>query len=189
MDPTPWGTSTGKCRYKPALNVLKSLGFPISDKAIVEGFRQVDWPGRMQILSDDPLLVVDGAHNPYSIAKLRQAILKQFPDSRIRLVFGANTGKNLDAMIGELAPIASAVTVCTSRTPHATSTKLLSELFQRYKINSVEIGNVGMAVRSAIKETLPNELILVTGSLFVVAEAIEEVKGLTPELYPWLQPS
>jgi len=61
-----------------ALEVLIEKGFHISADNIIEGLAKVNWPGRLQVLSRHPLLVVDGAHNPYSAGKLRDAIRQYF---------------------------------------------------------------------------------------------------------------
>lgn len=88
-----------------ALEVLADKGFHVSRDSITDGLAQVCWPGRLQILSRHPLVVVDGAHNPYSAGKLRQALEQYFDFERAILIFGASADKDVAGIIAELVPL------------------------------------------------------------------------------------
>lgn len=74
-----------------ALEVLAGKGFKISRDSIINGLAEVSWPGRFQILSHRPLLVVDGAHNPASARKLKQSLVQYFAFDRAILVIGVSS--------------------------------------------------------------------------------------------------
>lgn len=87
------------------LEVLKERGFGISEQAMVEGFKRVHWPCRMEVLKRSPLVVCDGAHNPYSAARLRDSLPSYFDYRRVVLVVGVSQDKNLEGIVGELAAL------------------------------------------------------------------------------------
>jgi dihydrofolate synthase/folylpolyglutamate synthase len=85
--------------------LLPGLGIHISEEAIAQGLRQVRWPGRLEVLSRAPFLVVDGAHNADSAHKLAVALRKYFQYERLFLIFGASLEKDMDGMLRELLPL------------------------------------------------------------------------------------
>ena len=84
------------------LEVLKEKGFDISGQAMDAGFRQVCWPCRMEVLRKSPLVVCDGAHNPYSAARLRDSLPAYFSYRRLVLIVGVSQDKNLEGIVKEL---------------------------------------------------------------------------------------
>ena len=68
--------------------VLKDTGFKISDEALVEGFKNVRWPGRFELLRTNPDVIVDCAHNGASAQALAQTLVEEYPDRRVILVMG-----------------------------------------------------------------------------------------------------
>ncbi len=170
-----------------ALEALTERGFSISREAITDGLARVSWPGRFQILSRRPLVVVDGAHNPDSARTLRQSLEQYFGLSARRtkgvvsgawqdfdrtiLVMGASFDKDVAGVISELSPLFDEVIVTSSRHPRAMATATLRAEFARQGIEA----RIGDDVPTALSLALTGDrvLVCVTGSLFVVAEAME----------------
>ncbi len=171
-----------------ALHLLTDMGFTISDEALSKGFRSVRWPGRLEVLSRKPLVVTDGAHNPYSAGKLREALHQYFSFERVIYVVGLSADKNASGIIQELAPGASMAVVTRSRHPRAMPPDLLAEGFRSVGVEAVPVEGVKEALHYAMRQARPRDLIVATGSLFVAAEAREAMLGIPPELYPSLQP-
>ncbi|MSQ21768.1 MAG: bifunctional folylpolyglutamate synthase/dihydrofolate synthase [Dehalococcoidia bacterium] len=171
-----------------ALHVLDGLGFPISDKAMSQGFRSVWWPARLEVLSRKPLVVADGAHNPYSAGKLREALRQYFSFERLIYVVGLSADKNAHGIIQELAPGAHLVVATRSRHPRAVPPDLLADGFCTAGVEAVPVDGVKAALDYALSRTKASDLVVATGSLFVAAEAREAILGVPPELYPSLQP-
>ncbi len=181
-----------------ALEVLIEQGMEISRRAIDQGFTRVQWPCRMEVLSRSPLLVCDGAHNPYSVSRLMDSLPRYFHYDRLALIFGVSQDKNLEGIVEELGSFLGSeqrkplVIATRSRHPRASAAETLARAFRIHDIDAVEVGNVGKALEVAVETTRepdPDDaetLILVTGSLFVAAEAREAVHGIEPELYPEL---
>lgn len=172
-----------------AIEVLKERGVEISDRALEKGLASVEWPCRMEVLQRQPLIIADGAHNPYSASRLREAVKEYVHPNRTFLIFGASGGKHYDEMAAELAPICSQVMTTRSRHPRSVSSSDLADVFRRLGLSTVETVDVRDAVTQAVAMVGEDDLVLITGSLFVAAEAREYVKGIKGEVYPEMQSS
>ncbi|MBC8276519.1 MAG: bifunctional folylpolyglutamate synthase/dihydrofolate synthase [Chloroflexi bacterium] len=158
------------------LEVLVCLGAKISAQDVVQGFSQLSWPGRLQILKREPMLVVDGAHNAYSMSKLVEAIKKLFHFNRCFVIFGTSCDKDIPGMAKELKSLADNIIIASSSHPRAASASIiLVGEFAKLDIKVDIIENVSTALSKALAAAQKTDLILVTGSLFVVAEAIDYV--------------
>ncbi len=172
------------------LEVLVERGFSIPRDSMVNGLARVSWPGRFQILRCQPLIVVDGAHNLDSIQRLTETLeqyfglvsgkrLLELKDSvshidRAILIIGASFDKEIASIVSELSPLFDRVIVTRSQHPRAAGTAALVTEFARYGVETLVTDNVPAAL--SLAESLPGDsgLICVTGSLFVVGEAIEQ---------------
>jgi len=160
-----------------ALKVLAGKGFDISREGIVDGLGQVSWPGRLQILSHHPLVVVDGAHNIDSARSLKQSIEQYFDFDRAILVIGASDDKDIASIVSELFPLFDKVIVTRSRHPRAMAPASLVAEFARHGVKAQAAEDVPSALSQALALAGDKDLLCVTGSLFVVAEAIEQAPG------------
>ncbi|MBI4267408.1 MAG: bifunctional folylpolyglutamate synthase/dihydrofolate synthase [Chloroflexi bacterium] len=160
------------------LEVLREKGFHVSPDSITRGLSQVKWPGRLQILSRHPLVVVDGAHNPDSARKLRQALEQYFNFDRAILILGVSSDKNLTGIITELAPLFDKVIATHSIHPRAMATMSVVAELQRQGVAAQATEDISTALPLALSLAGEKDLICVTGSLFVVAAAIEQAAAL-----------
>jgi dihydrofolate synthase/folylpolyglutamate synthase len=158
-----------------ALEALAFLGAKISAGDIVQGFSQLSWPGRLQILSCEPTVVVDGAHNAYSMSKLVEAIKKLFRFNRCFVIFGTSCDKDIAGMAKELKSLTRNIIIASSSHPRAASSSMVGQEFAKLGIKVDMIENVYTALSKALAAAQKTDLILVTGSLFVVAEAMDYV--------------
>ena len=154
-----------------ALDSLRSKGFAIENSAILTGFKEVDWPARFEVLRRQPPLIVDSAHNPASMGKLRETIDEYFPDLPLVLVFGISEDKQLDGMYQEILPRTSHL-ICTSADhPRAMDPEALLQRSGRDSRSSEAIPVVGDALEKAIEIAGNEKLVVVAGSIFVAASA------------------
>jgi dihydrofolate synthase/folylpolyglutamate synthase len=167
-----------------AIAVLEKLGIP--GNSIETGLARTSWPGRLQILRRRPLLVVDGAHSGDSAKRLREALRRHFHFDKVILIIGMSADKNMSAIVDELAPIADGVIATQSRHPRAASPAAVAGEFSRIGagMGMDTADSVAQAIVMAQERAGKRDLILATGSLFLVGEVIEYVRGLRPELYP-----
>ena len=158
-----------------ALEVLREKGFGIPNKSIVDGLARVSWPGRLQVLSRAPLVVVDGAHNPDAARELKRSLADYFDFERAILIMGASADKDTAGVVSELAPLFDEVIITQARHPRAMKLTELKAVFDKQGIKIRSAGTVAEALSLARNRAGTQDLICVSGSLFVVAEAIEQL--------------
>jgi dihydrofolate synthase/folylpolyglutamate synthase len=167
-----------------ALEKLRERGLPLAPQAIQAGFKAVRWPGRFEIMRREPTLVLDGAHNADSAARLAQALNDYFPGQPVTLVFGASSDKDVDGMLRELLrPEGGVRRVILAQAvhPRAQDPEELADRLQASRALNVEVRtSVAEAVTHALAIAAPNEVVLACGSLFVVAEARAAALAQTP---------
>ncbi|MDZ4230915.1 MAG: Mur ligase family protein, partial [Dehalococcoidales bacterium] len=161
-----------------ALEVLMEKGLSVSGDNLSGGLARVNWPGRLQVLGRHPLVVVDGAHNPDSARKLRLALEQYFDFDRAILIFGASSDKNIAGIVAELAPLFDEVIATHSIHPRAMPTASVVAEFSRQGVTAQATEDISAALPLALAMAGEKDLICVTGSLFVVAGAIEQAERL-----------
>jgi dihydrofolate synthase/folylpolyglutamate synthase len=154
-----------------ALMVARREGFTVPDDAIHRGFATVEWMGRFEILRQDPPVILDSAHNQDSALRLVQTLHTYFPGRRIVLVFGASEDKDIDGMFTELLPVSEVLIATQSIHPRALEAGKLVEMATPYGKPAFAIVPLEDAMRDALEKAGTDGLVLVTGSLFVVAAA------------------
>ena len=171
-----------------ALQMMAQRGLSLSRDALDRGFRSVKWPGRLEVLGRAPLLVADGAHNPHSASRLVEALKECFEFRRLIGVVGVLADKGLEGIAQELAKGLSIAVATRSRHPRSASPAMVAAAFRRAGVEAQEVATTGDALEYAMGLANEDDLVVVTGSLFVVAEAREAVLGIPPETYPSLLP-
>lgn len=156
-----------------AIEKLRQRGINISEASVREGLRQVRWPGRLEILGRRPLVVADCAHNADSAGKLKAALEELFTYGHLILIFGASTDKDIEGMMGELFPLAHQVIVTQARHARATDSCVLQQKALTLRREVIVSDSVDGALSLALEKAGLQDLICVTGSIFVVAEARE----------------
>jgi dihydrofolate synthase / folylpolyglutamate synthase len=154
-----------------ALQTARRSGFEFSNENFRKGFASVVWPGRFEILRRDPPVVVDSAHNRDSALKLRQTLDEYFPGFPVTLVFGASEDKDIQGMFAELLPRVEDVIATQSIHPRAIDPHQLVELTRPYGIPARAVPRIEGAMLEALQDSHKGRLVLVTGSLFIVAGA------------------
>ena len=155
------------------LDVLRRRGFEIPADAVDQGLREVQWPGRMEILSQDPLVVVDCAHNPYSARTLRDALEEWFPDRNWVMVFGASADKDVAGMLESLVPISDYTIVTRADHPRAMAPIELADIVADVGGGAEVSLNVRKSLDRALAMMDPDNGLLATGSIFLVADLRE----------------
>jgi dihydrofolate synthase / folylpolyglutamate synthase len=152
------------------LKVAEQYGLSITNEAIVSGLANVKWPGRLEILNRDPLLVVDGAHNADSAQKLAQSLAEIFGAQQWTLIIGISADKDIPAILEALIPIAARVIVTRAHNVRAADLEALAEKVAQHNLQPSSAALVHEAIDLALND---HNAIIVTGSLFTVADARE----------------
>jgi len=159
-----------------ALHVLGAVEsrFKVSRPALQSGLATVDWPGRLQVLSEQPLLVLDGAHNAASAQVLRKALESAFHFERLLLVLGLSEGKDARGVVEAFGARPYAVFLTRSQHERSAAPADLEPLVRaaapRAKVSMH--ADLPAALQTALAAARGDDLVLVTGSLFLVGEAL-----------------
>ena len=165
-----------------AARELARSGWDIKVEHIVQGLKDTAWPARFETLRQRPLLVVDGAHTPDACLRVRDALVNMGAGD-IHLVYGAGVDKDALSMLLVFAPMVAGVYLCASDHPRAAPASALLETAAGIDVPAREFDSVHEALAAAESRAGHDETILVTGSIFVAAEA-REAKGLAGEIDP-----
>jgi len=154
-----------------AIAALREYGIAVGVDAIKEGLYNTIWPGRCEVVSKGPLVVLDGAQNMASARAIKKTISKDFKYKRLILVLGISKDKDIKGICNELNDLADEVIVTKANTPRATDPEILASYFNNKK--SFIADNTQVAIQKAKALSNKEDLILVTGSLFIVGEIRE----------------
>ncbi len=154
-----------------ALLLAEQGRLPLTAPGIVRGLAATRWPGRLEIVRQSPLTLVDGAHNVDSAVQLRHALAANFPGRPLTLVLGTSLDKDIPGIVRALVPAASRVILTVSAHPRSASLDQLRAALPSDAPPTEGIADVGAALARAAALTPPDGLICVTGSLFLVADA------------------
>jgi len=182
-----------------ALEVLEEDGYDITESAVRKGLENIFWPGRLEIVSKRPLIVLDCAHNPAGAAVLKHALQREFNYKRLFLILGIMADKDIKGIISTLAPIADTVILTCPKTERAASLEMLykeimdlrvmnyelrmkdsnrkSKILNR-KLKIMLIEDVQEACRTAISMSKAGDMVCITGSIFTVGEARETLRQM-----------
>jgi dihydrofolate synthase/folylpolyglutamate synthase len=154
-----------------ALGIFNQKGCQIDQDEIKHGFANVFWPGRFEIAHISPAIILDCAHNRDSALKLRLTLEEYFSGKPVLMIFGASEDKDISGMLSELMPVVKELMVVKSFHPRAVEPEKLIEMAQPYGCKVYIVDHIPEAMEKAIHLAGDDNVILVTGSIFVVAEA------------------
>jgi len=153
---------------------LAATGAEIKEEAVRRGLAQVNWPGRLQVVREQPWLVLDGAHNGASAACLRQALREAFPYQRLWLILGTSVEKDVGAIAAEICPWAyETIATQVPNLFRAASAEQVAAQAAPYCRRLRQEPNVAAALRYALGQAAEKDLVCVTGSLYLVGEALQ----------------
>ncbi|MEI6205153.1 MAG: folylpolyglutamate synthase/dihydrofolate synthase family protein [Desulfuromonadales bacterium] len=152
-----------------AAESLDFAGIVVDSEALVRGISNAYWPGRMELIPGTPPLLLDGAHNPAGSAALAKALV-DYPRSRMLLVTGVCSDKDIAQMYAPLIPLVDRIYTVTPSVDRALSCEDLSRIFAGMGVDSKQCASVVNGIRNARDDSVPGDMILVCGSLFIVGE-------------------
>ena len=149
--------------------------FGLSDGAVRRGLAMVCWPGRLEVVSSAPLIVLDGAHNEAGVQTLAEELPDVIGKRPLHLLFGVMSDKRWQPMVEQLGPMVRSATVTAILPPRGEAPERVAASFRKFCPTTV-IPNARQAVRTLLDQIAPSEALLVTGSLFLV--------GAVSDLWP-----
>ncbi len=154
-----------------AVELLMEKGVRISNEAIYAGLATVHWPGRLEVVSNDPFILLDGAHNPSAVKTLEQFLRNGIEADRLILVVGILKDKAWKPMLRKLAGVVDRMILTSPEYERAADPDELASFVRPLKQEVVVMPRVSDAVSLALNEARSNDAICITGSLYTVGEA------------------
>ena len=145
----------------------------VTEVGIESGFKNTDWSGRFEIVRKAPPIIVDCAHNQDSAMRLRQTFDEYFPQWSLILVIGASEDKDIDGIFSELIPRCKEVIFTRSIHPRALEPEKLVKKAQNYDSSKQVIQPLENALEYVIHAAQGDTAIMITGSIFIAAAALE----------------
>jgi len=158
-----------------AAEELGRQGFPVTAASIEQGIGQTHWPGRFQALpatGGAPEYVFDVAHNPAGAWALRSTLSAGYPDRPLTFIFGAMRDKAIGEMAEILFPLAERVIATRADNPRSASPEEIRAAALRVSVPIEEAADVAAAIKLAQTSTLPGAVVVITGSIYIVGEAM-----------------
>jgi dihydrofolate synthase/folylpolyglutamate synthase len=164
------------------IDLLRDLGWHISEHAVREGLNRVRWPARLDLLQTHPKILLDSAHNPLGARRLSQALRMIFQYHRLILIFGVLEDKNYQAMLDRLIPLAGQVILTQPLSDRALHPEKLGRSIRFQGIKHAIEPDIGNAWRLALDRAEPEDMICGTGSIYFVGELLRLWRAANPAL-------
>jgi dihydrofolate synthase/folylpolyglutamate synthase len=159
-----------------AIEELKSMGYLITDDHVKRALEDVKWPGRMELISSEPLIIIDGAHNMDGAINLRESMEFYFKDKEIILILGILGDKDVESIASVLSKNTK-ITLCI--TPEYYRGKNAKELYDMIKnhVKAESCDTYDEAVRRSLELYKEGDIILVAGSLYIIGDMEKAFKA------------
>lgn len=161
-----------------ALLSLASCGLLLEEQKIRDGLRQTRWPGRLEWVSKEPPILVDGAHNPDGIRSLMAAMEHALSGRRIHLVFGVLGDKDYESMARALFPVCSTVHIAPVESPRAVPLGALRRCVEGLCSEIREYVSLPSALEGAKNACGSDDVIVVCGSLVWVGQLKRWIRSI-----------
>lgn len=154
-----------------AMEILDDLGYRVSNDAIVEGLKVVEWPGRLEMVNSSPRVLLDGAHNPEGALSLRESLEKDFQYHHLILLIGIMKDKDVHSILHSLSPLADHIIFTRPGTDRAASPALLRKALGLNGKKAEVIEDFRKAIDRGLSLAGEEDILCITGSLYTVGEA------------------
>lgn len=154
-----------------AAEALMERGWNITEETLRKGLISAHWPGRLELLQRDPVVIVDGAHNPQGAAALTESMQALFPGKKINFVIGVLADKDYSGSIKLVMPVAKCFYAVSPPNYRALSAESLAEEIRKYgDVPAYPFASIDEALQAAVTTLPKDEVICVFGSLYQVGE-------------------
>jgi dihydrofolate synthase/folylpolyglutamate synthase len=166
------------CLALNMLDSLKSRGFPVDDQQAVQGLSRVELLGRMQLISEEPRILVDGAHNAASVDALMRAIGQHIPYDSMIVIFACQKDKDIPGMLRRLQVGADKMIFTYSGSPRTADAEELAAQYMELSGKMAQVARtLDDAMQIAQSAITREDLICITGSFYIVAQAMRKYGG------------
>ncbi|MBW2175319.1 MAG: hypothetical protein JRF64_12225 [Deltaproteobacteria bacterium] len=149
----------------------------MTDEAIYAGLAATHWPGRLEVFSKQPFVLLDGAHNPSAVKTLRKFLQNSSHFRRLIMVVGILRDKAWKPMLRELVGISDRMILTSPQYERAADPHELASFVRTLEQDPVVIAHLPDAVSLALEEANPADAVCITGSLYTVGDARAYLAG------------
>ncbi|MBO5395877.1 MAG: bifunctional folylpolyglutamate synthase/dihydrofolate synthase [Clostridia bacterium] len=164
-----------------AVCVLREKGFDIGSEAVIRGTENARIPARIEVLSKNPLVILDGSHNDGSTAALGQLIKKHLEGKRILAVMGMMADKDIKKSLGNLIPFFSKVITVEPSNPRSMRSEELADIVGKFGIESISCKDPVQGVETAFSLLDGFDVLIVCGSLYLAGDVREKMLKICGE--------
>ena len=161
-----------------AIECLKQKGHIIPKTSVYAGFKNVQWHGRIQRIMSSPIVILDGAHSPVSMGALCCTIRQSFRSTRVTFIVSLMKDKNLTA-IGDIISQTADSVIATQvlDNPRVMPAEEIQDTWKRICKRVATCSTPEKAIENALASAVPTDLICITGSLYLVGQALKIFKS------------
>lgn len=161
------------------VEAMQKRGWKIPKEAVAAGLEKTRWPGRFEVVLRDPLMIVDGAHNPHGIRATSESLRTVFPEKKLVFLFGVMADKDYPDMLDQILPMAKEVCCVTPDNPRALKAVELAEIIEQKGVKATPFGSVAEAVDSVIQKAKEAKTAAVAlGSLYMIGDIKSYMKRI-----------
>lgn len=153
-----------------ALNILYQQGYKITTDSLIKGFRTASFFARLELIKENPIVLLDGAHNPGGAIALSLAVDKYLSDKKKILIIGMLADKDVETAVSYIAPKFEKVYTLAPDNPRALPSEQLAKIVSKYCKNVKALTDYYEAYRIAISDAGENGAIVICGSLFLAGK-------------------
>lgn len=154
----------------------KEYHIAIDINSFYRGFAKTSWPGRLEIIHQNPTVLIDGAHNLHGMKALEKVIKQLFSDRKLILGIGVLKDKDVEGMLRAIVPLAEKLVLTEPNNPRALSVQELASLVAKYKKDYVIKEKISEAVQTALSLAESDSLIVFAGSLYMAGEVRKQFR-------------
>ena len=158
---------------------LIARGWKITEENIRDGIREVSWPGRFDVIQQEPLFIVDGGHNPQCVEALVKNIEDYLTDKKVIVLTGVLADKDYADMYKPVMPLVQEFVCITPPNPRKLDAKLLAQYLAEVGAQATPCESVESGVRTALKKAGKDGVVLCFGSLYSIGAIVDALKDVT----------
>ncbi len=159
-----------------ALDILKERGWRITDDAVRRGLANARWPGRFELLRDDPPFVLDGGHNPEGVQATVESLKKWYPGKKIHFLVGVMGDKDIASMLAATKELAADYVAVRPDNPRAMAADILAEKIRQMGKEAKAFETVAQGVKEVKRRCGREEIGCAVGSLYMAAAIKREFR-------------
>lgn len=159
------------------IDLMKEQGIAISEKAVREGIARTKNPARCEVVSEKPLIILDGCHNEDSAKALCTVMEKHLKGKKITALMGMMADKDIDKVLTLMLPYFEKVYTVTPSNPRAIDSDELCEKIKRFGTSAESFKDIGTATQSAIKNITSDDVLIICGSLYLCSDVYNIIKS------------